>query len=83
MTKKLRDQMDRGLRAGELLEQAADFVNEYRSGLIGKWEIERDPVERDLIWHRYQSVLDFERHLKRIVSDGKDAERRLKEIENG
>ncbi|MCG8694001.1 MAG: hypothetical protein MI806_22580, partial [Minwuiales bacterium] len=72
-----------GAEARFLLERLGDFAKEYHARLVGKWEVERDPVERDLIWHRYQSVLDFERHLKRIVSNGKDAERRLKEIENG
>ncbi|MCG8695144.1 MAG: hypothetical protein MI806_28380 [Minwuiales bacterium] len=83
MTDKLRKQIDKGAEASFLLERLDGFANEYQAKLVGKWEAERDPVERDLIWHRYQSVLDFERHLKRIVSDGRDAERRLKEIENG
>lgn len=82
MTDKLRKQIEKGALARTLLEQMEPFSNEYRAKLIGKWEVERDPSEREMIWHRHQSVVDFERHLKRIASDGRDAERRLEEMNN-
>lgn len=84
-TDKLRNEMSRGIRAQQVLEN--DLVKEalstIRESILSSWELSKanDKEGREEAWKMLKVVNEFERHLRTVMDTGKMATFELSRLE--
>jgi hypothetical protein len=79
---KLHEAASHGHRAAHALEVVGEALSDLEGEYIKAWRSTpaRDTDARERLWQAVQIVGKVEAHIKRMVDDGKIAERELNEI---